>query len=99
MKRHSKTHDRNKIQKDVLKATTNDVSQIASPMDTLDQLVSVIESTDDAFVVDECTENAPKYRNFPQFELDQGFSKMKFKRDPANVSPVIVNYNNNSNNK
>lgn len=104
MTRHSKIH-RKKIEKDNIKATTDGVSQLSnnssrSTMDTLDQLVSVIESTDDAFVVNECTDDAPKHRNFPQFELDQGFSKMKFKRDPANVSPVIVNYNNNnSNNK
>lgn len=120
LKRHSKIHERSKIEKDVVKATTDDVSQLSnnsssstneknklfnldennsiqsrSTMDTLDQLVSVIESTDDAFVVNECTDDVPKHRNFPQFELDQGFSKMKFKRDPANVSPVIVNYNNN----
>lgn len=77
----------------------NSIQSRSTTMDTLDQLVSVIEGTEDAFVVNECTDDSPKHRNFPQFELDQGFSKMKFKRDPSNVSPVIVNYNNNSNNK
>lgn len=57
--------------------------------DTLDQLVSVIESTDEAFA---CTDDASKKRNFSQFEIDKGFSKMKFKRDPMNA--VIINYSN-----
>lgn len=108
LKRHFAIHERNKIKdaktddgtintKNELFPLDENNSIQSRSTDTLDQLVSVIENTDEAFA-NACTNesssssSSSKKRNFSQIDLDKGFSKMKFKRDTMNGSAVIINY-------
>lgn len=64
--------------------------------DTLDQLVSVIESTDAALAA-ENTNDSLKKRNFMQIAYDKDMSKTKRKRDskadsPDDYSSAILDY-------
>lgn len=67
--------------------------------DTLDQLVSVIESTDAALSNNNADESLKK-RNFIQIEYEKNYTKMKHKRDPKmmrttdDCSSDILDYSN-----
>lgn len=65
--------------------------------DTLDQLVSVIESTETA-LANENGEESLKKRNFMQIGYERNYTKTKFKRDfkvtetPDDCSSTILDY-------
>lgn len=108
MKRHANIHERNKVKEpslDEISSSSNsakgelfaldDSSTLQSrSADTLDQLVSVIESNDAAF---SSTNNSDSFkkRNFSLVSnTSSSPDRLKEKRAPNDCSAVIINYSN-----
>lgn len=111
LKRHSNIHERNKTRDAKIEDLSNSSSNGKNEMfnmddnntlesrstDTLDQLVSVIESTDSAMANENSNESLKK-RNFMHIDYEKHFTKVKHKRNlrlpaaPDDYSATILDY-------